>query len=249
MASSNTVFRFKQFAINQDRTPMKVGTDGVLLGCIAKSDTEADAHINILDIGTGTGLVAIMLAQRYGNAKVTAVEIDPDAAAQAAENCEASPFGGRIRVERGDIKEFKSAGGERFDLIVSNPPYFTESLQCPDGRRNMARHAVGLTYSDLMRAAANLLSDHGRIAIIIPYDSAAPLTEAAREAGLAPVRLTTIYSNKRKPPRRAVCQFAREEETTKEGLILEKNELTLLNLDGSNTTEYQEIAKDFYLDK
>ncbi len=228
---------------------MKVGTDGVLLGCIAEAGDAADAHINILDIGTGTGLVAIMMAQRYENAMVTAVEIDPDAAAQAAENCEASPFAGRIKVERDDIKEFKPSDGETFDLIVSNPPYFTESLQCPDGRRNMARHAVGLTYADLMTAAVRHLSPRGRIAIIIPYDSAAPLTEAAEKAGLALTRQTIIYSNRRKPPRRAVCQFAWEGEATKDGPILEKNELTLLNLDGSNTTEYQEIAKDFYLDK
>lgn len=249
MASSNTVFRFKQFAINQDRTPMKVGTDGVLLGCIAEAGAPDDAHINILDIGTGTGLVAIMLAQRYVNAKVTAVEIDPDAAAQAAENSGASPFAERIKVERSDIKEFNPSDGETFDLIVSNPPYFTESLQCPDGRRNMARHAVGLTYADLMCSAAKHLSPRGRIAIIIPYDSAAQLNEAAENVGLTLVRQTIIHSNKRKPPRRAVCQFARATETAKEGGILEKNELTLLNLDGTNTTEYQEIAKDFYLDK
>lgn len=249
MASSNTVFRFKQFAINQDRTPMKVGTDGVLLGCIAEADEPYDSHINILDIGTGTGLVAIMLAQRYVNAKVTAVEIDPDATAQAAENSDASPFADRITVEQGDIKEYSSVNGVKFDLIVSNPPYFTESLQCPDGRRNMARHAVGLTYADLMASAADLMSPHGRIAIIIPYDSAAQLNEAAEKVGLTMVRQTTIYSNKRKPPRRAVCLFASAEKEAKEGLTLEKNELTLLNLDGTNTSEYQEIAKDFYLDK
>ncbi len=228
---------------------MKVGTDGVLLGCIATLPTNTASEPRILDIGAGTGLVSIMMAQRYATAKVTGVEIDPEAAAQATENCQASPFATRLTILQADIKTFAPPTGETYDLIVSNPPYFTESLQCPDGRRNIARHAVGLTFADLMAAAAKLLSPTGRVAIIIPYDAAQPLEEAAAQAGLSLVAKTTIHSNRRKPPRRAICQFEKATKHPDGAPEPEKNELTLLNLDGSNTDEYQAIARDFYLDR
>lgn len=226
---------------------MKVGTDGVLLGCLA-SHPSPERVARCLDIGAGTGLVSIMLAQRFEQAEVTGVEIDGEAAAQAGENCAASPFAARLRVERADINAFEPRGGA-YDLIVSNPPYFTQSLQCPDARRNMARHAVGLSLPDLARACARLLAPGGRAAIILPYDAAESLKEAAREAGLAPAAQTTIFSNRRKPPRRAVVHFARAAEVGESGISVEENELTLLNPDGSNTAEYQTLARDFYLDR
>lgn len=242
MASSNTVFRFKQFAVHQERTAMKVGTDGVLLGVLARMPTTADEP-RILDIGTGTGLVALMLAQRFPSAKVTAIEIDPDAAAQAADNCGASPFADRIKVVLADANDFET--DVKFDLIVSNPPYFSGQLQCPDDRRNVARHTVGLDHSALMRIAANLLAPQGRIAIIVPADTEEPLVAEAKKAGLAPVCKTTIFSNRRKPARRAVCQFSR----AAEDVPTEENELTLLNLDGSLSAQYQDVTRDFYLNK
>lgn len=226
---------------------MKVGTDGVLLGCLA-CHPRPESVARCLDIGAGTGLVSIMLAQRFGRAEVTGVEIDGEAAAQAGENCAASPFAARLRVERADINNFATEGGA-YDLIVSNPPYFTQSLQCPDGRRNMARHAVGLSLPDLTKACARLLAPGGRVAIILPYDAAGSLKDAAREAGLAPTAQTTIHSNRRKPPRRAVIHFAKAEEVDEKCIGVEENELTLLNPDGSNTAEYQNLARDFYLEK
>lgn len=227
---------------------MKVGTDGVLLGCMARHP-RAESVARCLDVGAGTGLVSIMLAQRFPGARVTGVEIDSEAAGQAAENCAASPFAERLNIVSADVNTFEPADGARFDLIASNPPYFVQSLQCPDDRRNMARHAVGLSFADLTAACERHLAPGGRVAIIIPYDAADALTQAASDAGLALTSLTTIFSNRRKPPRRAVCHFMRATEAPSEGLTIEKNELTLLNLDGSNTTEYQELAHDFYLDR
>lgn len=243
MASSNTFFRFKQFVVHQERTAMKVGTDGVLLGAIAQMADEEPTSPRILDIGTGTGLVAIMLAQRFPLATVTAVEIDPDAAGQAVDNCQASPFGSRIGVVCADANEFEAA--EPFDLIVSNPPYFTDQLQCPDGQRNMARHTVGLIHTALMSIGARLLSPTGRMAVIVPAEAASHLEAEAEKVGLALAIKTTIFSNKRKPARRAICQFCRAENKS----ATAENELTLLNADGSLTHEYQSVTSDFYLDK
>src|SRR5574344_2567439 len=130
---SNSYFRFKQFSVFQERCAMKVGTDGVLLGAWAK----VDAANRILDIGTGTGLVALMLAQR-STAMITAVEIDEEAAIQAEENFCQSPWANRFEVVNSDITSYETDA--LFDVIVSNPPYFVDSLQCPDGQRSLARH-------------------------------------------------------------------------------------------------------------
>ena len=135
----NPYFSFKQFTVYHDRCAMKVGTDGVLLGAW----TDVSGARDILDIGTGTGLIALMLAQR-SEAHIVAVDIDEDAVKQAKENVEKSPWPGRIEVERHDICCFNS--DIRYDVIVSNPPYFFNSLKCPDGQRNIARHTVGLNF-------------------------------------------------------------------------------------------------------
>ena len=147
---SDSSFLFKQFIVHHDRCAMKVGTDGVLLGAWAPVD---QAH-TALDVGTGTGLVALQLAQRNPHLRVTAVEIDAPAAAQAAENVAGSPWPDRIEVVCADFNDFQPDG--RFDLIVSNPPYFVDALPCPDRQRNTARHAGGLNYDLLFRRSARL---------------------------------------------------------------------------------------------
>ena len=163
---SQPYFQFKQFTVWHDKCAMKVGTDGVLLGAW----TPVKSSVRILDIGTGTGLVALMLAQR-STASITALEIDEAAAAQATENINRSPWKNRIEVIQQDFKHYSSKNGiSKFDTIVSNPPYFNASLKCSDEQRNKARHNDSLTYEELLAGVSGLLSQEGTFTIVIPMD-------------------------------------------------------------------------------
>ena len=161
---SNSSFKFKQFTIYHDKCAMKVGTDGVLLGAWAPI-----ANVKrVLDVGTGTGLIALQLAQRNPHAKITAIEIDTVAAEQAKNNVLHSPWADRIEVLCLDFRNYQQ--DDKFDLLVSNPTYFMDALKCPDEQRCMARHAGGLNYHSLFRHAVHLLSEQGKVSIIIPSE-------------------------------------------------------------------------------
>ena len=159
---ANDYFKFRQFTIHQGRCAMKVGTDGTLLGAWANAPL---GTTRILDIGTGTGLIALMMAQRFPQAEVVGVDIDTDAVGQASENVEQSPFKDRIRILQMDITEMT---GVLFDTIVSNPPFFVDALICPDDQRTLARHTVNLTYDELMQTAYRLMTLDGCFSVIIP---------------------------------------------------------------------------------
>ncbi len=150
------------FDVCQGRCGMKVGTDGVLLGAWARGGR------SILDIGTGTGLIALMMAQRFAEARVTAIDIDVEACAQAEENIQNSSFASRIDVEASPLQDFSCT--EKFDSVVSNPPFFVDSLRNPDSRRSVARHADTLSYRDLFRGVVSLISDDGEFSAVIPAE-------------------------------------------------------------------------------
>ena len=162
---ANGYFQFKQFTVHQQHCAMRVGTDGTLLGAWAQA---SDGACRILDIGTGTGLIALMMAQRYPQAMVTAIDIDDGAVRQAKENVSSSPFADRINVIKADVLTFEDM--EKYDSIVCNPPFFEDSLTCPDPQRTEARHTVTLGYRQLMKSAFRLLKDDGRFSVIIPTD-------------------------------------------------------------------------------
>lgn len=232
---SNSFFMFKQFTVYHDKCAMKVGTDGVLLGAWAPVNNAK----RILDIGTGTGLIALQLAQRNQHSKITAIEIDTIAADQAKENIQQSPWGDRIKIECVDFRNYQSE--DKFDLIVSNPPYFMDALKCPDKQRNMARHSGGLNYDSLFRHAAHLLCEEGVVSLIIPSETEKAVIDAAWQHHLFPLHRTQVFTKPEKPCRRLLLTFSfQEKDCIKENLCIKVNH-------NEFTPEYTALTKDFYL--
>ena len=214
---------------------MKVGTDGVLIG--AWASVRANDR-TILDIGTGTGLIALMLAQRNPEAEVVAVEIDSESAAQARDNVAASPWSDRVIVEECAVQDFVS--DLKFDLIVSNPPYFVDSQKCPDGSRNTARHTDTLSFSELMKAAERLLAPDGRFAVIVPAESAMSVIAAGN---MHLVRRCDVRTKPSAQPKRVMLEFS----PRFEGAAL-REEFTIGDgTNGGYSPEYVALTRDFYL--
>lgn len=234
---SNDYFQFRQFVVHQQRCAMKVGTDGTLLGAWAAAPS---GQCRILDIGTGTGLIALMMAQRFPEAEVTGVDIDEDAVTQAVENVSLSPFSERIRICHLDILNFADTIG--FDAIVSNPPYFVDSLACPDDQRTIARHAVSLTYEQLMHQVYRLLKDEGRFSVVVPSDCRAIIEAAACLEGFFTTRVCLIKTTPRKQPKRQLIEFQKHpvnELDISEGVIEVSSNV--------RSEWYQQLTKEFYI--
>ena len=233
-----TVFRFKQFAIANSRSAMKVGTDGVLLGAWSEP-MSGDALVRVLDIGTGTGLIALMIAQRYPSTTIDAVEIDSVAAEEAAMNVAASPWSERVKVFCSDIAEFDA--GKKYEMIVSNPPFFTNGVVSDDNSRAIARHASTLTFGMLMTNVARLLADNGVFAMISPAESLDALETEACVAGLYLCRRCNVFTKPGKPCRRILTLWKKEI-----GAVDEDN-LFIHTADGAYSEEYTRLTGDFYL--
>ena len=234
---ANDFFQFKQFTIHQQHCAMKVGTDGTLLGSWASAPAGA---CRILDVGTGTGLIALMMAQRFPEARVTGIDIDAEAVGQASENALESPFKERIMIREGDVTRMEDADG--FDAIVCNPPFFDRSLTCPDQQRTEARHTVSLTYRQLMESAFRLLKDDGRLSVIIPADCRSRLESEAHLAGVFISRICSIQTTPKKTPKRYMIEFRKQpvkEIDTECGII----ELS----PQERSPWYQQLINDFYI--
>lgn len=236
---ANEYFKFKHFTVFHDRCAMKVGTDGVLLGAWA------DGGKKILDIGAGTGLISLMVAQRFESAMVDAVEIDSEAALQAEENVKTSDYNKRIRIINSSIQVFCTecaSKGIKYDSIVSNPPFYTENTECPEDKRNAARHTDTLSYSDLFRAASSLLSEGGVFSIIVPYSSKEDIAFEACLSSLFVKNICYIKTTPRKQIKRVMMSFTniRPENTLSE-------EKCLMNPDGTKSEWYKQLTENFYL--
>lgn len=235
---ANSWFQFKQFKVNQDKTAMKVGTDGVLLGSWVQVADAAD----VLDVGTGTGLIALMLAQRSSNTRITAIDIEEDAVLQAQQNALESPWSSRIAIEQADYCRFRSAEVALFDLIVSNPPYFRQSLKPQAHQRAVARHSHQLPYDSLIENTNRLLKDDGAFAVILPYVEGSVFIALAAAQGLYCRRKTSVYSTPKSEVRRLLLQFTKEA-----GSILEDELVIEASGRHGYSAEYLALTKDFYL--
>lgn len=225
-------FSFKQFDVYHDKCAMKVGTDGVLIGAWAEGGR------SILDIGTGTGLVAMMMAQRFPNAHIDAIDIDHDAYCQARENIAKTSFAERINVVETSLQQHHG----QYDAIVSNPPFFENSLKAPDGKRSVARHADSLPVAELMRRVYEMLTDEGVFSAVIPTQMLSRYEEEAAYNKLALVRICKVKTVERKPAKRCLIMIKKRKT---DALHIEEH--LLMNTDGSRSDWYQELTSEFYL--
>lgn len=229
-------FSFKKFKIKQYKTAAKIGTDAVLLG--AWTEINSDLK-NILDIGAGSGVISLMLAQRTENTNILAIEIDHDAYAECVENFQHSSWSNRLQCINSDLKYFRRAS--KFDLIVSNPPFFTENTLAPDLKRNRARNVIGLSFEILIIKVDELLSSSGVFSVILPFKETEKFCELAEKFNLFPFRKTDVKGHDNAPLKRSLIAFSRKK------LICESNELTIEIQRHQYTDDYIELTKDFYL--
>ena len=233
------MFTFKQFAIEQDRCAMKIGTDGVLLGAWAPIDNHP---FSILDIGTGTGIIALMLAQRSAAQQIDALEIDEAAYEQATDNFENSPWNDRLFCFHAGLDEFIEEPEEEYDLIVSNPPFYSEDYKTENESRDLARFQDAMPFEQLLEAADLLLSEHGIFIVIIPFKEEENFIALANEFELYPLKITRVKGTPTTEIKRSLLAFSRNETTD-----LPIDELVIETARHVYTQEYIGLTKDFYL--
>jgi tRNA1Val (adenine37-N6)-methyltransferase len=238
-------FRFKQFTIEQDRCAMKVGTDGVLLGAWASLEHNP---FSILDIGTGTGVIALMLAQRSSAELIDALEIDEEAYEQAVENFENSDWGDRLFCYHAAFDEFveemQDEGmeeEEKYDLIISNPPFYSADYSSGDAKRDQARFAEALPFEELLEGVSLLLSKRGKFSVILPHSEEEKFLSLASNFGLFPERITRVKGTPDSPPKRSLLGMSFLEGKP------EVDELVIETARHQYTAEYVELVKNFYL--
>lgn len=236
---SNDYFRFRQFTVCQRRSAMKTGTDGVLLGAWDALPASAP---RVLDVGTGTGLIALMLAQRLASAQITGIDIDEGAYLDATDNFAASPFASRLTARHCSLHDYAKVSAEPFALIVSNPPYYDGSLPSPKAARTAARHTTTLTFRSLCADVARLLAPAGRFAVVLPTEALRLFTAEAAIAGLCLVRRTAVRTVPQKAARRHLLLFAASPTSEYE------DETQCLVEDGGRPSPWFEaMTREFYL--
>lgn len=240
-ATVSKPFRFKQFAIAQDRCAMKVGTDGVLLGAWA----DVDGAQRILDIGTGTGVIAIQLAQRTTeDVHIDAVEIDAASVEQARENAAACVWKGRIEIHQQSIQDFAKLSRTNYDLIVCNPPFFSGGVLSDNHARNVVRHTVKMPHGDLLMAVQKLLAKTGKFCVVLPRMEGMRFREMSHQYGLHCTRTTEVIPKSDKPVERLLLQFERvDREEVRDQIVIQKSDVR-----NDWTDEYLALTGEFYLD-
>jgi tRNA1Val (adenine37-N6)-methyltransferase len=226
-------FHFQQFEVFHDRCAMKVGTDGVLLGAWVRPGSAR----RMLDVGAGSGLIALILAQ-HSKAEIVGVEFDASAAEQAVENVLRSPWNDRIQILKADFRTFND---ELFDLIVSNPPYFQNALQAPLASRNQARHDVTLSNEELIKKAVALLTDQGRLAVVLPIDTAQAFEDSCWASRLYLTRRCDVSTIVGHAPKRVLMEFSKQQDETERTTLA-------VGIKGNTRSEaYSALTSDLYL--
>lgn len=232
-------FQFKQFTVQQDKSAMKIGTDSVLLGAWCPIDNNP---ISVLDIGSGTGILSLMLAQRTSADQIDALEIDENAYEESIENFENSPWSERLFCFHAGLDEFVDEPEDEYDIIISNPPFYSEDFKTDNSQRDLARFQDALPFEDLIEAADLLLSENGIFAVIIPYKEEERFIDLCAEVELFPIKVTRVKGSHKTPIVRSLLAFKRFELSvlTADELIIEINR-------HEYTDDYINLTKDFYL--
>ena len=235
--SHNNYFQFKQFKIIQEKAAMKVNTDGVLLGAWAN----LEGVNSVLDVGTGTGLIALMIAQRC-NAQITGVEIEKNAAEEAFENVQNSKWGKRIFIQNTSFQHFAANTESKFDLIISNPPFFTNSEKNINPHLSIARHNHLLPFADIIAGTVKLLTKPGKLSLILPFENANDFVKNASLNGLHLSRLTEVKPFPDKLPNRCLLEFGTKNTN------FEKSQISVFSeVKNEYSVEFKKLAADFYL--
>jgi len=234
-----STFKFKQFSVQQDKCAMKIGTDGVLLGAWCPIDNNP---FSVLDIGAGTGILSLMLAQRSNAEQIDSLEIDEEAYEQCVENFENSPWSDRLFCFHAGLDEFVDEPEDEYDIIISNPPFYSEDYKTDSSQRDLARFQDALPFEDLIEAADLLLSENGIFAVIIPYKEEERFIDLCAEVELFPVKVTRVKGSHTTPIVRSLLAFKRYELS-----VLTADELVIEISRHEYTDDYINLTKDFYL--
>ena len=231
-------FQFKQFSVAQDRCEMKVGTDAVLLGAWSALDHMPNT---ILDIGSGTGILALIMAQRSTAELIDALEIDADAYEQCVHNFETSDWGDRLFCYHASLDEFVGEIEDTYDLIISNPPFYTDHFKSRNEARNKARFEDALPFEELLTSVSKLLSVTGQLNVIIPFSEEINFISLAKNVDLYPIRILRVRGQEESPVKRSLISFTFQENK------IEVSELTIEITRHHYTHDYINLTKDFYL--
>ena len=233
------MFQFKQFNVNQDRCAMKIGTDAVLLGAWCPINNNP---FSILDIGAGTGILSLMLAQRSNAQQIDAIEIEENAYEQCVENFEASHWGDRLFCYHASLNDFINEPEDQYDIIISNPPFYSEDYKTDNSQRDLARFQDALPFEELVKATTLLLSENGIFAVIIPFKEENQLLNLCAQAELFPIKMTRVKGTPTGPIIRSLLAFKRYELP-----VLSANELVIESSRHMYTEAYTKLTRDFYL--